>query len=385
MQIIVKQELKSLIPPLSAEEFSLLEQSIIAEGCRDPLIIWVHGNENILVDGHNRYEICKNHGIEFKTSGLVFDNQDAVEDWMDANQLGRRNLSPDAFKLLLGRRYNRVKKQGIRNDLTSTQIDEKSKITTVNQNDERLTTAEKLAKEHSVSKATVERAGKFAKEVESTPELKEAIKTGRPVLQVKRELKEKAREERRQENRAKIESVKEPCAIVDNQIKFSTIVIDPPWDWGDEGDVDQMGRSKPDYSTMSYQDLLGLDVGKNADIDCHIYLWITNRSLPKGFSLLEKWGFRYITALTWVKPSFGMGNYFRGQTEHVLFGVKGSQPLKRKDIGTVFNAPRGKGGHSSKPIEFYDLVESCSHGPYLEMFSRSERDGWVMWGENAAH
>jgi N6-adenosine-specific RNA methylase IME4 len=148
-----------------------------------------------------------------------------------------------------------------------------------------------------------------------------------------------------------------------------------------QGDNDQLGRSRPDYATMSFEQLCKLPVGDLADVDCHIYMWITNRSLPKGFALLEAWGFRYITALTWVKPHFGMGNYFRGQTEHVLFGVKGSQMLKRKDVGTVFNAPRGPNGHSSKPVEFYSLVESCSPGPYLEMFSRSERKDWTAWGE----
>jgi N6-adenosine-specific RNA methylase IME4 len=133
---------------------------------------------------------------------------------------------------------------------------------------------------------------------------------------------------------------------------------------------------------MTIEQLERLDVGGLADDDCHIYLWITNRSLPKGFRLLEAWGFRYITAITWVKPHFGMGNYFRGQTEHVLFGVKGSQSLKRKDVGTVFEADRGPAGHSSKPPAFLEFVESCSPGPFLEMFSRSSRSGWVAWGEN---
>jgi N6-adenosine-specific RNA methylase IME4 len=174
-----------------------------------------------------------------------------------------------------------------------------------------------------------------------------------------------------------------PEAIAESGAKFATIMIDPPWDWGDEGDQDQLGRARPDYATMSKEQLLALPLPDLADDDCHLYLWITNRSLPKGFELMDRWGFRYVTAITWAKPHFGMGNYFRGQTEHVLFGVKGSQPLKRKDVGTLFQAARGKGGHSSKPPEFYDLVESCSPGPYLEMFSRSERDGWKTWGENA--
>jgi N6-adenosine-specific RNA methylase IME4 len=69
-----------------------------------------------------------------------------------------------------------------------------------------------------------------------------------------------------------------------------------------------------------------------ADENCHLYLWITNRSLPKGFELIEAWGFRYIPCLTWVKPSIGMGNYFRGSTEQVLFAIKGNMPLKRHDM-----------------------------------------------------
>jgi N6-adenosine-specific RNA methylase IME4 len=75
-----------------------------------------------------------------------------------------------------------------------------------------------------------------------------------------------------------------------------------------------------------------------------------------------------------------MGNYFRGQTEHVLFAVRGSQLLRRHDVGTVFRGDRGD-GHSAKPKEIYGIVESCSPGPYLEMFSRSERPDWASWGK----
>jgi len=203
------------------------------------------------------------------------------------------------------------------------------------------------------------------------------------IPQVIREQREAKRETRRQENAAVVAAVAEPAQLV-GRARFATITIDPPWDWGDEGDVNQLGRAKPDYATMSIAQLADLPVGELADVDCHLYMWVTNRSLPKGFGLLERWGFRYITALTWVKPSFGMGNYFRGQTEHVLFGVRGSQMLRRRDVGTYFAADRGAGGHSSKPGAFYALVESCSPGPYLEMFSRSARANWTHWGESTS-
>ena len=370
--INIDAEFAALIPPLSAGERQRLEENIVEHGgARDPLVVWASKGTLTLLDGHNRYEICTRLGLPFDVHEMRFKSRDEAADWIDKNQLGQRNLTADAFTLLLGRRYKRAKKQGERTDLTSDRNDQKS------------TTADRLAAEHGVGPATVRRAEKFYDEVERTPELKKAVAEGRPVLQVKRELKEAAREARREENRKKIAAVPEPeqaAAVAD--AKFATIVIDPPWDWGDEGDQDQLGRARPDYSTMTIEQLEQLDVGGLADEDCHIYLWITNRSLPKGFRLLDAWGFRYITAITWVKPHFGMGNYFRGQTEHVLFGVKGSQPLKRKDVGTAFMAERGSGGHSSKPDSFLELVESCSPGPYIEMFSRSQRDGWVLWGEN---
>lgn len=370
----IDPEFKALIPPLSAQERDQLEANIVAYGgARDPLTVWLTDTGDcILLDGHNRHEICTRLDLPYHTEVVRLADRDAAADWIDSNQLGRRNLTADAFTLLLGRRYARAKKAHGGARLSSGQNDHMPERT-----------ADRLAEEHGVSEKTVRRAEKFFQEVERTPELKAAVAEGRPVVQVKRELKEQAREARREENRQKIAAVPAPVAAV--AAKYATIVIDPPWDWGDEGDADQLGRARPDYATMSIDQLAALDVAKLADDDCHLYLWITNRSLPKGFRLLDAWGFRYVTMLTWVKPSFGMGNYFRGQTEHVLFGVRGSQPLKRRDAATVFHAPRGPAGHSSKPPQFLELVESCSPGPYLEMFSRSHRDGWVTWGQDGAN
>lgn len=162
---------------------------------------------------------------------------------------------------------------------------------------------------------------------------------------------------------------------------FSAIILDPPWDWGDEGDIDQFGRDRPTYSTMTIDEIEELPIISRSDTNCHLYLWITNRSLPKGFRLFESWGFRFITLLTWSKPYFGMGNYFRGQTEHIMFGVKGSLPLLRHDVGTVFTFPRGN-KHSAKPDEMYDILATCSPEPRLEMFAREKHEGWLSWGNN---
>lgn len=199
------------------------------------------------------------------------------------------------------------------------------------------------------------------------------------IQETKRKEKEQRQEEKRTENSAKIEKLSTP---LDAQGLFQTIVIDPPWDWGDEGDFNQFGRAKPEYKTMPFEEIKNLPVEKIADENCHLYLWVTNRSLPKAFELVNAWNFRYITCLTWIKPSIGMGNYFRGNTEQVIFAVKGSQPLKRHDVGTSFLAPRGK-IHSEKPDEFYRLVESCSYAPFIDIFGRKNRENWSVWGEGS--
>lgn len=85
----IDEELSALIPPLTDDEYSRLEQSILEEGCRDALVLW----GDIIIDGHNRYKICSEHNITFQTIQKEFSSRDEVKLWMLQNQLSRRNLS----------------------------------------------------------------------------------------------------------------------------------------------------------------------------------------------------------------------------------------------------------------------------------------------------
>jgi len=157
---------------------------------------------------------------------------------------------------------------------------------------------------------------------------------------------------------------------------YPTIVIDPPWRYDNRA---TRGAAEDHYLTMTIAELAELEI-PSAD-DAHLYLWVTNGFLREGFALLDEWGFTYKTTLTWCKPQIGMGNWFRNSTEHVLFAVKGKQPTLRNDVPTWFVADRTR--HSAKPESFYDLVESCSPGPFFEMFARRRRFGWEHWGDEA--
>jgi len=150
---IVDPEFSKLIPPLTPEEISLLANSLLEDGCRDPLVVW--DEKCILLDGHNRLRLCQKHGIEYQVARLSFSDRAAAETWIIRNQLGRRNLSPDAASYLRGLLYNREKKAV-----------GKPKGTILDQNDP-ISTAERLAKEHGVSAPTIKRDSQFAKAVET--------------------------------------------------------------------------------------------------------------------------------------------------------------------------------------------------------------------------
>ena len=188
MAIIIRKQFRDLIPPLADAEREQLEANIVAAGeARDPLVIWPTEAGDVLLDGHNRYEICTRLGLHYTTVEMDFDSEEDAADWIDANQLGRRNLTPDGFKLVLGRRYNRSKK--------THGGDRKSS----DQNDHLIhheKTAEKLAKEHGVSAPTVRRAGKLAEEIEADPDLKEAVtQQGKTIRQARAEKAEREKAE----------------------------------------------------------------------------------------------------------------------------------------------------------------------------------------------
>jgi N6-adenosine-specific RNA methylase IME4 len=153
--------------------------------------------------------------------------------------------------------------------------------------------------------------------------------------------------------------------------RHKTLVIDPPWDY--EG-LSLAGTAAPSYATMTHEELLALPVPDWAEDNCHLYLWTTNNFIARAADLMAHWGFAHKTVLTWVKPRWGLGSYFRNSTEHVLFGVRGELRTRADNIATHFEAPVSK--HSDKPDIFYDLVQRASYPPYGEAFQRTKRDGF---------
>jgi len=151
--------------------------------------------------------------------------------------------------------------------------------------------------------------------------------------------------------------------------KFGTILADPPWQF-----TNRTSKMAPEhkrlsrYATLTLKEILALPVAEAADEQSHLYLWVPNALLAEGMEVLKTWGFIYKTNLIWhkIRKDGGpdgreVGFYFRNTTEMILFGVRGSLrtlPPGRRQVNVI-------------------------RGPYLELFARGSREGWVTWGNQA--
>jgi N6-adenosine-specific RNA methylase IME4 len=139
------------------------------------------------------------------------------------------------------------------------------------------------------------------------------------------------------------------------------------------------------------EEIKALPVIDAADDVSHLYLWVPNALLPWGIEVMLAWGFQYKSNIVWHKirkdggsDGRGVGFYFRNVTELMLFGIHGKNARTLKPGRTQVNyLCSRKREHSRKPDEQYRILEACSRGPYLELFARGERDGWVSWGNQA--
>ena len=170
------------------------------------------------------------------------------------------------------------------------------------------------------------------------------------------------------------------------QIMYKTLLADPPWMEVGGGKI-KRGADRH-YPLMKTKDIIEYLKQIPMEENAHAYIWVTNNFLEDGLEVMKALGFRYVTNLSWVKMKdnkvqFGLGQYFRGSHELLLFGVKGRLPYKLNDgkrsaIPTVILSPRNE--HSRKPDEQYDIIEKTSYGPYIEAFARRKRDGWDCVG-----
>ena len=168
--------------------------------------------------------------------------------------------------------------------------------------------------------------------------------------------------------------------------KYNTIVIDPPWDISMAGKMKfHTTKEKLPYKTMSLQEIKNIPLGDIANTGCHVYCWTTNKMLKNTFDVLESWGVNFHLCLVWAKNSGiapCLGYVFA--TEFCLMGFYGKPMQKFTKMGKVnwLNLKQNSGGkHSSKPQEWYDLIEQMSPAPRIDIFARKKRENWDVFGD----
>ena len=168
-EIIIDEEFKGLLPELDKETYDLLEKNLLENGCRDAVVLW----NGILIDGHNRYEICTKHGIPFDTVSKEFATREEALIWIITTQVSRRNLSQIQLSYCRGLHYRADKKvQGTNNQYSQKSEKPQNEVF-------QKSTAERLAKQYNVSRTTIERDAKVAEAIDAigavSPEAKRKI------------------------------------------------------------------------------------------------------------------------------------------------------------------------------------------------------------------
>jgi hypothetical protein len=302
---------RSHIPALRADELRQLEENIVRDGCKSPLIVWTE--DGILLDGHNRFALCEKHGLPYLTEEISLPDRDAAIEWIETNQLGRRNLTPDQFSYFIGRKYDRAKRQGERANLTS------------GQNDQKLTASQEIADQHGIGEKTVRRAAEFARDVDRIADhigdsartdildgrvqatradlrdVAEALPTAKQeglifaspreaLTWVKQHRAEKATASR-DIRIANIAEISKGNNGLPTDRKYPVLLADPPWRFENPPMGSGDRSTENHYPTMTLEEICALPVGDIATDDAIVYMWATAPKLAESLTVLERGGF----------------------------------------------------------------------------------------------
>jgi len=341
MNVKVNEEYKKLLPPLTREEYESLKESI---------------RKNVILDGHNRYEICNELGIEPKFDVKHFDNPLLEKRFVIEANLRRRHLNKfqriEMAKPLLEIERQLARQRQIQLGKTHGEdplvpIGTKGKA------------VENVARSVGVSTRTFYRAIVIMES--GSEELKESVRGGRTSIAY---AYTKIRRGEKHED---------PPPLPEEE--FNVIYADPPWQY----ELPLRGDPELHYPTMSTQELCDLKIPVASD--AVLFLWATNPKLEEAFKVIKAWGFEYKTNMVWVKDKAGTGYYFRGQHELLLVAKRGEMPAPTEETRppSVLEVPRK--GHSVKPEVVYEIIERMyPNRKYLELFARNKRENWTCWG-----
>ena len=364
--------LADLYPAMTEDEFGALVADIHQNGLRQPILLHPDGS---ILDGRHRWrsiDDLADRGVIAEPRFQEWDGCGDLVSLIHSLNFHRRHLSVTQ-KACIGVGYKRelqeTVKQGQRTDLTSGNVSRSGSKRDASR------PREMAAAKVGVSGKVVDIAERIS---EAAPDLFADMQSGeKTVWDAERELKK-----RRQEARDDVLNEAAP-ALSALPSRYALLYADPPWRY--DFAVSSNREIENQYPTMDIEDICSLPVPEITADDAVLFLWATSPKLTESLRVMQSWGFTYKTCMVWVKDKIGMGYYARQRHEILLIGTRGHlptpEPSTRPD--SVITAPRGK--HSAKPVEAYELLEAMYPGAAkVEIFCRSPRDGWHVWG-NQSH
>jgi len=359
----IDPEFQNLIDPLLPEELEQLTKNIIADGCRDPLVVW----GGVLIDGHNRFKICTENEIHYSTKSMNFKNRSQVKEWIIENQFGRRNISNFTRAELALELEDLFKEKAKENLKLSKGRGKKGLATLPKVKPEN--TREEVAKKAKVSSRTIGKVKTIQKK--ATPEQKKRLKSGEETInKIYNEIK---KEEKKEEY---IDRIKE-CEL-STEKKYRVIYADPPWFYGNSRIA---GDAKDHYSTMKTEKICKLPVKDLSEKDSVLFLWVTSPLLEDGLKVINEWGFKYKSSFVWDKVKHNFGFYNSMRHEFLLIATRGKGvPENPEQLDSVVSIEKTK-KHSEKPEKFREIIDLLyPNGKRIELFSRSKHENWETWG-----
>ena len=374
----INETFKKLIPPLTKEEFSQLEQNCIAEGIREAIIIW----NDMIIDGHNRYEISLMYDLPFETNELYFKDENEVKEWMILNQFGRRNLSNYQRSVLA------LELESVFSAKAKEQQGKRTDIKQISAESKPIETRKEVAKVANVSHDTIAKVKVI--EAKAPEEIKEKLSSGEVSINqvyqdIKKEEKKELLEQKKQQYEERILSTSNnefKINIFNTNEKFRVIYSDPAWSYNDKQDTPNLGGASKHYQTMTLNEICNLPVKEISEKDSVLFLWVTSPLLEDAFEVIKSWGFKYKSSFIWDKVKHNMGHYNSVRHEILLIATKGSCVPDNKTLYDSVQSIERNDNHSEKPIDFLNIIDDLYlFGNKLEMFCRKiKKQNWYGWG-----
>lgn len=379
-------EYANVFPMLTGEALEAFDQDVKENGVREPIVFY----QGYLLDGRNRYMAARRWGIEYPY--VEYEGENPLAYVISLN-LTRRHLTESQRGMAASKleAFRHGDNQHTAGDANLHLLDRGEAARIMNVSERTVATAAKVRDAGAPELVEAVETGKVsvsaAAVITELPkeEQVEVVAHGeREILQRAKEINADKAKIRRAQRIERIAEINKGNTELGTQTRYPIIYADPPWRYENPPIGSTSRAIENHYDTMTLEDICALPVAKLAADDALLYLWATAPKLAECMKVIEAWGFEYRTNMVWDKVKIGMGYHARNQHEILLIAKRGEIPPPEagKQPSSVYREERTE--HSAKPAFFAEMIEAAYPTlPKIELFCRSPREGWAVWGNQS--